>query len=408
MLNPEMPPLPIRLYNRLYQSLGIKEKLDFDALIHKARRNTGLQELGEEFNDDALRVLIRSINDEAQLHPFGRLMIREKLIGQLENRLWAEYWFSQYPEILEQEVLPIVMITGLQRTGTTRIQRLFSSQKKARGLMSWEALYPAPIGSISETSLRMKRTKRNEKAVKFISPSFHAIHPIHTEQPEEDVLLLDVHFMSSSSEAILHVPGYASWLEKQDHTQVYNYEKKLLKLLQWQRSGEFWVLKSPHHLQYLDKFSKIFPESRIIWMHRNICDCIPSFLSMLYYSRNMFVHEVDKGVLKSHWLNKLALMLEGGLKYRNASPGKIMDVLYDEFIRDEQQVIFQILKSFAYSEPSSIKSEKDKLQYSSNHQYKLEDWDLDAEYLEGLFPDYLKLLNSIDSRTSEYEPSRKI
>ena len=173
---------------------------------------------------------------------------------------------------------------------------------------------------------------RNEKAVKFISPAFQSIHPIHTDQPEEDVLLLDVHFMSSSSEAILHVPTYAQWLKRQDHSEAYSYEKKLLKLLQWQRNAKFWVLKSPHHLQYLEVFSKVFPESKIIWMHREIENCIPSYLSMLYYSRSMFTHHVDIVALKFHWLNKLILMLEGGLSYRASNPGEIRDVRFEDFI----------------------------------------------------------------------------
>lgn len=136
MLKPEKRPLPIRLYNIISRSIGISGKLDYDALLKKAKRNTGLQFLGTDFNEEALQVLIMSINEEAQLHPFGNLMIREKLIGQLENRLWAEYWFKKSPEILEQELLPIVMITGLQRTGTTKMQRLLSDQEGARALMS--------------------------------------------------------------------------------------------------------------------------------------------------------------------------------------------------------------------------------------------------------------------------------
>ena len=88
-------------------------------------------------------------------------MIREKLTGQLENRLWVEHWFKRHPEILEQEVLPILLITGLQRTGTTKMQRLLSAQKGARALLSWEALYPAPIKTINESEKRIRRTQRS-------------------------------------------------------------------------------------------------------------------------------------------------------------------------------------------------------------------------------------------------------
>jgi len=395
MLEPEKRPLPVRLYNRLYKIIGINEKLDYNRLLQKAFRNTGLNFLGSDFNEEALQVLIKSINEEAQLHPFGKLMIQEKLIGQLENRLWAEHWFKRYPEILEQEVLPILLITGLQRTGTTRMQRLLSAQKGARALLSWEALYPAPIKTFKEKVKRIKRTNRNERAVKFISPTFQSIHPIHTDQPEEDVLLLDVHFMSSSSEAIMHVPTYAEWLEKQDHGEAYTYEKKLLKLLQWQQKGKYWVLKSPHHLQYLKEFTGVFPESRIIWMHREIESCIPSYLSMLYYSRSMFTRHVDMHALKSHWLKKLSRMLDGGLSYRASSPGKIMDVKFENFIRDELKVVSRIAGHLIH-ENMQIEATRNIVEtYTSNHRYQLKDWEINPGDLNAKFERYNSLVKEL-------------
>lgn len=395
MLKPEKRPIPIQLYNVISKSIGINGKLDYDKLVNKARHNTGLRFLGTDFNEEALQVLIKSINEEAQLHPFGNLMIREKLIGQLENRLWAEHWFAQYPEILEQDILPILVITGLQRTGTTKMQRLLSYQEGARALMSWEALYPAPINEIRESKKRIARTNRNEKAVKFISQTFQAIHPIHTNQPEEDVLLLDVHFMSSSSEAIMHVPSYAEWLEEQDHMEAYGYEKKLLKLLQWQRGGKFWVLKSPHHLQYLDEFTTVFPHTDIIWMHREIENCIASFLSMLYYSRSMFTQHVDKNVLKSHWLNKLSLMLDRGLAYRDSKPGQIMDVKFNDFMKDESNVVSEVLIRVLDDDHKATKVEVNDGNYVSNHSYQLEDWEIEPVDLINKFEKYKTLVEGL-------------
>lgn len=395
MLKQEKRPGPILLFNFVSKTLDISGSLDYDKMLKKAFRNTGLNDLGKDFNVESLQVLVKSINQEANLHPFGNLMIREKLIGQLENRLWAEYWFNKYPEILDLEVLPIIMITGLQRSGTTKMQRLLSDQPGARALMSWEALYPAPIKDSNETAKRIARTNKNERAVKYISPTFQSIHPIHTDRPEEDVLLLDVHFMSSSSEAILNVPSYANWLEQQDHTEAYLYEKKLLQLLQWQKGGEFWVLKSPHHLQYLNEFNKVFPDSRTVWMHRNIEDCIPSFLSMLYYSRSMFVENVDKKALKSHWLKKLSLMLEGGLNYRNTNSNKIIDVAFDQFIEDENKVIASIMNTL--SPNSTLKKQEIQvdsgLEYKSRHRYNLDDWGINLNDLRVTFEDYVKVVN---------------
>lgn len=396
MLTPEKRPLIIAFYNRLFKIAGSGKPFHYDAFIRKARNKTGLSDFGSDFNEDALKVLLISINEEAGLHPFGKLMMREKLISQLENRLWAEHWFKKYPEILEQELLPVVLVTGLQRTGTTKMQRLLSGLPGARGLLSWEALYPAPIGTESEIEKRRRRTRRNEKAVKWISPSFHAIHPIHTDQPEEDVLLLDMQFMGTSSEAIMHVPSFADWLEKQDQTIAYAYERKLLLLLQWQRNGSYWVLKSPHHLQYLEAFIKIFPDTRIIWMHRLIESCIPSYLSMLYYSRAMFVDEVDREALKTHWLHKLEKMLDHGLAFRSKHKNTIMDVPFQYFMEKENRLLPEILEFLTISwdkKPANPVANTEN-GYNSNHRYHLNDWKLTANDLRARFANYTSFLES--------------
>lgn len=393
MLQPEKRPFPIRAYNLVTCILGVAGGLSFDSMIKKARSNTGLHDLGSDFNEDSLKILVNSINEESVLHPFGRLMIKEKLVGQLESRLWAEHWFKKFPDILSQEVLPIILITGMQRTGTTKMQRLLSAMPDARALLSWEALYPAPVGKAVETSKRLLRTRRNERTVKWISPVFQSIHPISTDMPEEDVLLLDLHFMSSSSEAIMHVPSYASWLKKQDHTEVYQYERKLLKLLQWQRGGKYWVLKSPHHLEYLDIFTKVFPHTSIVWMHRPIEDCLPSFFSMLYYSRAMFTNTPDKKGIVDHWMNKVVSMLRSGISFRSENADKVMDVLFEDFLKSESEVIRKISNAFDLTrkfDNSEARVGGDR--YLSKHRYDLDDWDINIEELNLKFDFYHKAI----------------
>jgi len=266
--------------------------------------------------------------------------------------------------------------------------------------MTWEALYPSPIKVADETQKRISRTKRNEKAIKWISPTFHAIHPIHTNQPEEDVLLLDVHFMSSSSEAIMQVPSYAEWLDKQDQKEVYEYEKKLLNLLQWQKGGDFWVLKSPYHLEFLNVFIKVFPNTKVVWTHREIEACIPSFLSMLYHSRSMFSDHVNQNEIKSHWLQKMAKMLRSGLKFRELHPGIIHDGNFHHFLKNEMEVLSGIIPHLAMipERNETLKEQRSKEKYTSKHIYKISDWDIKIEDLRSQFSFYEQTLFSLEKK----------
>ncbi len=125
--------------------LGTEGKLDKDSLIRSAKKSSGLDDLGKDFWDEPLDRMLRSINEEANLHPVGMFISKERIINLLKNRLRAEYYFKKHPEILEQELYPVWMIAGLQRTGTTKLQRLLNADPDNRVMASWEAINPAPI-----------------------------------------------------------------------------------------------------------------------------------------------------------------------------------------------------------------------------------------------------------------------
>ncbi len=162
-----------------------------------------------------------------------------------------------------------------------------------------------------------------------------AVHPISHSEPEEDVLLLDLSFMSQTFEATMHVPGYSRWLEDQDHAWAYEYFRKVLKILCWRCPGSQWVLKTPHHMEYLDVFLKTFPDARIIQTHRDPRKALPSFCSMVAHGRGIFSDRVDPGEIASHWCRKTRRMIELTEAVRSCTdPEQFVDVSYDDLTKD--------------------------------------------------------------------------
>ncbi len=351
-------PLFFRMLNAGWKGtyfLGTKVKLEKDDLIRTARQRTGLTDFGKEFREEPLERLLRSVNEEAGLHPVGRFITRERFISLLNIRLRAEYLFKNHPEILEQDIYPAWIIIGLQRTGTTKLHRLLSADPDHRFIPSWEVINPLPLNSNLYThhlttspthqltnspthhpDKRLKIARTSAKAVKFMSPGFYAIHPIEIHEPEEDILLLDVSFLSTTPEAMMHVPSYASWLEQTDQSEAYAYAAKLLKLLQWFRPAKRWVLKTPHHLEFPNLIEKHFGEVHFLWPHRNIYESVPSFMSMVTYTNMMFSDEVDEKRIARHWVRKTGYMLQKALDYRmqRNNQSKFTDIFYKDFIRD--------------------------------------------------------------------------
>jgi hypothetical protein len=395
-------PLWFRTLNALWEkswSLGKYPRLDKDRLIASARRITGLNDLGKDFRDEPLERLIDSLNREARLHPLGHFISGKRIINLLAVRLRSEYWFKKHPEILDRDILPPMIIVGLQRTGTTKLHRLLTADPDNRVLRSWEAINPAPFHlQMNGKDRRIGIARTGEKALRYMAPGFFAIHPVEYNAPEEDILLLDVTFLSTTPEATAHVPSYAAWLEKTDQSAAYEYAGRLLRLLQWQQPGKRWILKSPHHLEFLPLAEKFLKATHYLWMHREPSRCIPSFLSMVCHSRSIFSDRVSLEEVRDHWVRKTTYMLEKGLAYRRSGENerKFTDILYEDLVGDpmaQLERIYQPLGGIGGDLRQSFRTADSENPYGKYgiHEYQLTDFGLDRAELVKQNCDYYNL-----------------
>lgn len=385
-------PLWFKALNAVWKGsyqLGKRPALNKDELIGTARNETGLKHLGKDFWDEPLERLITSLNQEAALHPIGFFITRKRMINLLSVRLRAEYWFTRHPEILDQELYPPMVIVGLQRTGTTKLHRLLTADPDNRVLRSWEAINPAPLTlHLNGSDRRIRSAKLSEKALRMIAPGFFAIHPVEHSAPEEDILLLDVSFLSTTPEATAHVPSYSSWLERTDQSYAYDYGGKLLRLLQWQQPGIRWVLKSPHHLEFMPLIEKYFNQPRFLWTHRDMNECIPSFLSLVCHSRSIFSDQVTMQQVREHWVRKTSYMLEKGMAFRNRKENQqaITDIMYEDLVHQPIHILEELYSPFG-GIPGALR-ERFRLADVDNpygkygiHEYSLEVFGLSKEEL---------------------------
>ncbi len=396
-------PLWFRALNKAWRityPVGTNIRFDKDSLIRAARKATGLKDLGNDFRDEPLERLIRSINEEAFLHPVGTFISRQRMINLLSTRLRAEEMFRRYPEILQLPLYPAWIIIGLQRTGTTKLQRLLAADPDHRVLKSWEAINPVPWNM--KTGGRDKRiavARTSVHALKLIAPAFFAIHPIGHQLPEEDILLLDVSFLSTTPEATMNVPSYAAWLETTDQSSAYAYEVKLLKLLQWQQPGKRWILKSPHHLEFPDMIEKHFGEVHFLWTHRSVYESIPSFLSMVASSQAIFSDHVDFTTITRHWLRKSEYMLEKILDYRKKpnNEKKFTDIFYEEAVCDPIPGLTRIYEMNG-GLPGELKARFDQTDQQNPfrkygvHKYSLRDFGLTEQMIDDYTRSYQDFL----------------
>lgn len=393
-------PLPIAVFNRtgrLLEKVGALPDLSVAKLVAAARRKAGLQDFGDEWFMTPLSVLVDSINREANLTPLGKLIQKTRLESALVIRLRVQEFVKQHPEVLDTDLGKVIVIAGLQRTGTTTLHRLLAADPDMRALMSWEALNPLPLPNEQpgNPEPRIAQARRAEKGLAYLAPEFFAIHPVEHDAPEEDILLLDLSFMSQSPEATLNVPTYARWLEQQDHTRAYEYLRLLLKILMWQRPASNWVLKTPHHMEFIDTLLRVFPEATIVQTHRDPQKTTGSFCSMVSHGRGVFSDQVDPVDVAQHWLRKVDRLMRRSIETRQQwGSERFIDVSYYDLLKDpisEVKRIYDFARiDFSDRARAAIKatSQKNVQNRYGKHHYDLADFNLTPAIIEKTYGYY--------------------
>lgn len=394
-------PLPVRIALsgwRAAQSVGVgRARLDEASLIAAARRQSGLHHFVDESFREPMRRLISSLEEEACLHPLGRLLLRQSLVRALVSRLRLEDLCDRHPEIPEIPVRAPVFIVGLQRTGTTLLHRLLTCEPALRPLLSWEALSPAPVPGGARRDgrdPRMRLAETAERGLRYLAPEFFAIHPVEAHAPEEDVLLLDLSMLSPTADATQRVPRYSEWLTDTDQRPAYRYFRRAIQLLLWQRPGR-WLGKTPHHLEVLDALLDVFPDAKILHTHRDPVRVVASFASMMAHGRAIFSDRVDPHEVGAQIGAKAIRAVTRAMAVRErVDPGSFLDVAYTDLLADP---LAQVRRIYAFLDLTLAPATEAAMQrwLAANpqnkrgvHRYRLEDFGLERAKLEQGFEPY--------------------
>jgi len=405
--------VPIRALNVLWGALQrrgyAKPSLTRDALVKAARNRSKLDDLGPDFDSphtqDALGRLLASLEEEAELHPLGRVVIRESLVSSIVTRLQLEHLSKKHPELPETPVEAPVFIAGLARTGTTLLHRLLGCEPILRPLFSWEGLSPAPLAGEALTpgrvDPRIKRAEFAERALRYMAPKFFAIHPVEAEGYEEDVLLQDGSFMSPTIDATLSVPRYSAWLHEVDQRPMYHYFRRLVQLLLWQRPGirpertQHYLGKTPHHLENLPALLEVFPDARVIVTHRDPVKVVASFCSMMAHGRRLFSDRVNLADIGRQFHAKQLKGVRDAMEARRTmSSSPFVDVHYADLMADPMKEVRRIYDFLEIDLEEETLAKMNRFRGSNPkdnrgaHRYRPEDFGLDPKQLDRDFASY--------------------
>jgi hypothetical protein len=141
-----------------------------ESLLSAAQRQTRLSDWGNESFRISLRILLESLEKEANLNFVGRSLLRRYCIRLLVNRLRLQDDFKRHPEILQVPIQRPLFILGLPRTGTTLLHNLLSQDPSSRWLHLWELISPSPPPEpeTRETDPRIEAAEKIVKRINFL------------------------------------------------------------------------------------------------------------------------------------------------------------------------------------------------------------------------------------------------
>ncbi len=328
-------------------ALAEQVELSPAALLDQARAETGLDDFGPDDFRERLDVLVHSFGTEAGLGPVGRMNAYGLLLSLLKNRLLVEDTVRRHPEILDVEIDRPIVICGLPRTGTTHLHNLMSADPALRSLPYWESLEPVLAESERPApGAPDPRQLRTEASLAFLNdalPYFKRMHEMTTGHVHEEIQLLAIDLSTMLFETVAPVPSWRDYYQSHDQTSSYRYLRKILQVLQWQRGGARWVLKSPQHLEQFGPLSAVFPDSTYVVTHRDPVAVTVSLCTMIAYSSRLGAADPDPRIVGRYWSARIEDMLRACVRDRDVLPAEqSIDVRFDEFMADDVAMVERI------------------------------------------------------------------
>ena len=309
--------------------------------------------LSDPMPRDGLAALVRSLESEARLSLFGKFAMRSALQRAADSRHRIERAFAECPEIGDEPILNPVFIVGAPRSGTTILHALLHLDRDHRAPLSWECLlpYPAPTPADHATNKRIDTVRREFDRISTLVPDFRKKHYMAADSPQECLAITALNFTSFQFLAQAYVPSYHEWFVTADQERNLRWHRRFLQFLQsggvrWPR----WLLKSPVHLMRLRELFAVYPDARVIVTHRHPDRIVPSTASLVSSMRSLYSDHEDASRTGREqlriWADYFARFLRDRRQY--AGETQIVDVLFDEFARDQMAVVESIYARFGW------------------------------------------------------------
>ena len=292
----------------------------------------------------ALAVLVESASTEGRLSAAGAAAMGEKLTDITRERLQAEALLRDHPDLAGRPVSVRFAVSGFARSGTTVLHRLLGCDPDVDFLPTWQAFRPVPSGRCAPAD-DPRRDEMNAAVEMMRQMGALAVHPMATDEPEEEVFLLQHSFASLLAELNCPLPSYVEFLATRDQRGAYEFVFDLIRLNQWAADAPIdrpRVAKSPQFLFDLGTVLDVMPGATIVWMHRDPVEVVGSYCSIYANGRQRFMDDVDLHEVGRERVAELERIARRGAAARAQHSERFVDVDYTRMVHEPLTVLAEV------------------------------------------------------------------
>src|SRR5262249_4703184 len=145
---------------------------------------------------------------------------------------------------------------------------------------------------------------------------------------------------------LYRVPQYWEWLKQLDIAELrelYAHYKLQIQHLQLFCRGGHWVSKAFTHLHYLPVLFDVFPDAKVVRLHRHPCRAVPSLCSLAASYRAIYSDRVDHAEIGQTILDMFLDGMQRSMAIdRRYPPQHFIDTHYAELVADPIGVVRRI------------------------------------------------------------------
>ena len=324
--------------------------LSTQGVLNAAIEKTGLDDFGPEDFRERLDLWMECLEDPDRTG-LGNMVIWNDCVRYATARLRMHDLLKKHPEIHDQEIKQPIIVVGLPRSGTTHLVNLIASDQRLRSMPLWEGQEPVPDPNeepgADGIDPRWHRCNDIWLNMKANSPLLAAMHPMEPDHIHEELELLNPDFTSYNLEWVVRAPKWCDYYL--EHDQTPHYQGALLtglKILQWYKPRDRWVLKCPQHLEQIGPLMATFPDATIVVTHRDPVSVVQSAATMLAYGSRMSYRTSNPEWYLEYWHDRVRRLLEASVRDRALLPSdRTVDVLFHEFMADDVATVERIYET---------------------------------------------------------------